>query len=229
MVPINDIFVERKSLIITSKKAEGEAFFSPLCERDYLTENDVKNFIRSILLAVDVLHKNKIIHGMLRPEFIFTKEDLSVCLSEYGLWKYLGNDYVNDSTICSKMYFAPEIIQNIGIGPGVDLWCVGVITYILLSGMPPFYGKSVESLTEGIIKADFDYPPEAWEDVSDAAIDFIDSLLIANPKQRMTVSQALNHDFMKNETHTILNNVPEQLSNMMNLYKSRQMATSGGA
>jgi calcium/calmodulin-dependent protein kinase I len=65
----------------------------------------------------------------------------------------------------------------------VDLWSVGVITYILLCGFPPFYGETVPELFEQIMSADYDYPEDYWNEVSDQAKSFIDALLVVSPKE----------------------------------------------
>ena len=98
---------------------------------------------------------------------------------------------------------------------------VGILTYLLLSGTPPFYGNSFELINEEIINGSFDYPEEnGWDCVSDAAIDFIDSLLVTSPKQRMNVEQALEHPFITQNIHTILPELPEKLESSLNLYRS---------
>ncbi len=98
----------------------------------------------------------------------------------------------------------------------VDLWSIGVITYILLCGFPPFYGETVPELFEQIMSADYDYPEDYWNEVSDQAKSFIDALLVVSPKeasdasflcfcflltscaQRMTAKQALQHPWLNN-------------------------------
>ncbi len=88
-------------------------------------------------------------------------------------------------------YVAPEVLAATGYDKEVDMWSIGVITYILLCGFPPFYGESVPELFEQIMSADYDYPEDYWNDVSPQAKAFIDALLVVDPKQRMTTKQVL--------------------------------------
>ena len=78
------------------------------------------------------------------------------------------------------------------------MWSIGVITYILLCGFPPFYGDTVPEIFEQIMSGTFDYPEEYWDSVSKEAKDFINNLLKTDPKQRLTAEAALNHPWLKN-------------------------------
>merc|ERR1711988_1100863 len=83
-----------------------------------------------------------------------------------------------------------------GYGPEVDLWSIGVITYILLCGFPPFYNESLPMLFEQIMKAEFDSPPDYWDEISDSAKNFINRLLVVDPAKRMSTKQALEHPWL---------------------------------
>jgi serine/threonine protein kinase len=94
-------------------------------------------------------------------------------------------------------YVAPEVLAATGYGPEVDLWSIGVITYILLCGFPPFYGEKVPDIFDKILAAQYDYPSEYWSHISTEATNFIDSLLQLNAAKRMTAKQALEHPWLK--------------------------------
>ncbi len=75
---------------------------------------------------------------------------------------------------------APEVLNATGYDKEVDMWSIGVITYILLCGFPPFFGDSMPVLFEQILQGRYDYPQDYWCDVSEDAIDFIDHLLVVD-------------------------------------------------
>lgn len=93
-------------------------------------------------------------------------------------------------------YVAPEVLNATGYDKEVDMWSVGVISYILLCGFPPFYGDTVPQLFEQILNGRFDYPEEYWCNVSDTAVDFINKLLVVDKEKRMTAAQALQHPWL---------------------------------
>jgi len=209
---------------ITTEVPNYSAFFQELYNREYITEENIRIVIKNLLLCIQYLHENGVIHGALRPEFIFIDDDLSVKISEYGLWKVIGSDFVSND-VCCKMYFAPEILQNTRFGKAIDMWNVGIISYLMLCGSPAFFGSNDDVITESIVCADFDYPTElGWDNISDNAIDFIDLLLVTNSKEkRMTVQEALEHPFITSQApHTVLSEVPERIEGTMNLYQQRK-------
>jgi len=218
LVNLKQAFVSDRVFVLTSEVASGDRFFRPLWGRDYITEADVSSLVRQMVEGLCYLHSNRIVHGMVRPEFVFLHpETLDLKLSEFGVWKVAGKDVFHDIE-CTIPYRAPELLENRGIGRSADMWCVGVLTYLLLCGTPPFYGNSIKAIEESIIKADFDYPDELWDCVSDDAIDFIDALLVGGTAKRMTSAEALEHPFLNSPPHTVLNDVPERLEGTMQFY-----------
>jgi serine/threonine protein kinase len=85
---------------------------------------------------------------------------------------------------------------------GRQLWSIGVITYILLCGFPPFYGEKVPDIFDKILAAQYDYPSEYWGHISTEATNFIDSLLQLNAAKRLTAKQALEHPWLKEDKAT---------------------------
>jgi serine/threonine protein kinase len=122
-------------------------------------------------------------------------DDTDVKISDFGLAKMLDESQLT-STLCgTPMYVAPEILRGRTnpYGPKVDIWAVGVITYILLAGYPPFFDNDLAKLYRQIIDVDYEFDDEYWADISDEATEFIDSLLVPDPEERPTAAEALKH------------------------------------
>jgi len=92
-------------------------------------------------------------------------------------------------------YVSPEVLEG-KYDKQCDMWAVGVIAYILLSGMPPFNGKNEIEVFNKIRCCDFEFPDKQWSEISDTAMDFISRLFEPTPSTRMTPSQALEHPWM---------------------------------
>lgn len=101
-------------------------------------------------------------------------------------------------------YMAPEIIKGENYGPAVDIWAVGVITYVMLAGFPPFDGENDVEVFASIMAVRYDYPSPEWDDIPKEAKDFIDKILKEFPEERMTAKEALSHSW-------IVKNVPEDM------------------
>jgi len=89
----------------------------------------------------------------------------------------------------SPAYAAPELFIAETYNEKVDIWSLGVILYLLLSGIPPFFGETVKELTDRIIAVEFDFEDSCWEKVSEAAKDTICHLLVKDPSKRYTAKQ----------------------------------------
>jgi serine/threonine protein kinase len=101
-------------------------------------------------------------------------------------------------------YVAPEILKNIPHDTQADMWSVGVIIYVLLVGYPPFMEEKQQDLFRKIRSGEFEFFHEDWEGISDEAIDLIKGLLVTDPKQRLTASQALASPWLQSNSDMLL-------------------------
>jgi len=104
------------------------------------------------------------------------------------------------------------------------MWSVGVITYILLCGFPPFYSESVPEVFEQLMKAEYDYPEEYWDEISAEAKDFIDHLLVVDVSTRLTAEQSLNHAWLKQSSkkkNTPLGKLQQKMNNWIHVRKEQ--------
>jgi calcium/calmodulin-dependent protein kinase I len=109
----------------------------------------------------------------------------------------LPNQESTASTTCGTPgYVAPEVLMQLPYGKECDFWSIGVVTFILLSGTPPFYEEDNFALFEQIKACKYDFEVETWANVSDEGKDFISKILVADPKARITCQQMLEHPWM---------------------------------
>ena len=97
------------------------------------------------------------------------------------------------------MYISPEILKKVDYGNKVDVWSSGVVTYVLLSGRPPFFGQNQDACYRSILDDKLSFEDdEIWNDVSDTAKDFLKKALQKNPDDRLSSQDALNHPWLSN-------------------------------
>jgi len=198
IIALIDIFETDSNLYLIMELVTGGELFDKIVEKGQYTERDAAGIVNKMLSAVEYLHNNNIAHRDLKPENLLLKagDDTGVMLSDFGLSKIVGENARLETACGTPYYVAPEVLSASGYDLEVDLWSVGVITYLLLCGFPPFYGESLPEVFEQIMKADFDYPDPYWTDISTEAKDLISKLLVVEPKNRLSAKQALQHPWI---------------------------------
>jgi len=192
-----------KNIFSSLFRVTGGELFDKIVEQGSYTERDAAILVSKMVSAIEYLHSLGIVHRDLKPENLLLKDENSlteVKIADFGLSKIVGtSSMARMMTACgTPSYVAPEVLLTIGYDKEVDLWSIGVITYILLCGFPPFYNETLHKLFEEIMQAQYDFPEEYWAHISDEAKDFVSKLLVANPMKRMTASQALKHPWLAN-------------------------------
>merc|ERR1712188_260449 len=199
IIALKEILEDDQTLYIVTELVTGGELFDKIVELGAYTEHDAAALVAKMVSAIDYLHKKNIVHRDLKPENLLLKSEDEVSeikLADFGLSKIVANKVMMQTACGTPGYVAPEVLQASPYDKEVDLWSIGVITYILLCGFPPFYNESLPLLFEQIMKADYDYPPDYWDEISDSAKNFIDRLLVVQPDERMTAEQALEHEWL---------------------------------
>nr|XP_025967531.1 calcium/calmodulin-dependent protein kinase type 1G isoform X2 [Dromaius novaehollandiae] len=180
----------------------GGELFDRILERGVYTEKDASVVIHQVLTAVKYLHENGIVHRDLKPEnllYLTPEENSKIMITDFGLSKMEQNGIM--STACGTPgYVAPEVLTQKPYSKAVDCWSIGVITYILLCGYPPFYEETESKLFEKIKEGYYEFESPFWDDISESAKDFIRHLLEKNPKTRFTCEEALRHPWINGNT-----------------------------
>ncbi|XP_029110104.1 calcium/calmodulin-dependent protein kinase type 1B [Scleropages formosus] len=198
IVSLVDTFDTPAKLYLVMTLATGGELLERIVERGSYTEKDASRVIRQVLGAVKYLHQLGIVHRDLKPENLLYEtpfEDSKIVISDFGLSK-MEEQGVFSTTCGTPAYAAPELLQQKTYDKKVDLWALGVISYILLCGYPPFYDENDTQLYRQIIKAQYEFDPPYWDDISESAKDFISHLLQKDPEKRFDCEQALQHSWI---------------------------------
>uniref|UniRef100_A0A4W3JC76 Calcium/calmodulin-dependent protein kinase Ia n=1 Tax=Callorhinchus milii TaxID=7868 RepID=A0A4W3JC76_CALMI len=200
--------------VCTCDRVAGGELFDRIVERGCYTERDASQLISQILHAVHYLHQLGIVHRDLKPENLLycgQEEDSPIMISDFGLSKLEDKGSVMSTACGTPGYVAPEVLAQKPYGKAVDCWSIGVISYILLCGYPPFYDDNDAKLFEQIVKAEYEFDSPYWDDISDSAKDFIQHLMDKEPQRRYTCDQALEHPWVAGDT-ALDKNIHESVS-----------------
>ncbi|XP_070825205.1 calcium/calmodulin-dependent protein kinase IGb [Chaetodon trifascialis] len=202
VVGMEDFYESRTHYYLIMELVSGGELFDRILDRGVYSEKDASTVIQQVLQAVSYLHQNGIVHRDLKPENILyysPDETSKIMISDFGLSKMVDNDIM--STACGTPgYVAPEVLAQKPYSKAVDCWSIGVITYILLCGYPPFYEESETRLFSKIMKAQYEFDSPFWDDISESAKDFIRNMMQKNPSMRYTTDLALRHPWIIGKT-----------------------------
>ncbi|XP_075898095.1 calcium/calmodulin-dependent protein kinase type 1D-like isoform X2 [Nelusetta ayraudi] len=202
VVGMEDFYESRTHYYLLMQLVSGGELFDRILDRGVYSEKDASCVIQQVLEAVCYLHQNSIVHRDLKPENILyysQDENSKIMISDFGLSKMVDNDIM--STACGTPgYVAPEVLAQKPYSKAVDCWSIGVITYILLCGYPPFYEESESKLFSKIMKAQYEFDSPFWDNISESAKDFIRNMMQKNPSMRYTPELALRHPWIIGKT-----------------------------
>ncbi|XP_036439788.1 myosin light chain kinase 3 [Colossoma macropomum] len=201
LIQLYDAFESRTNLTLIMEYVEGGELFDRIVDEHYqLTELDAIVFTRQICEGVQYLHQQYILHLDLKPENILCVNNTGnqIKIIDFGLArKYRPREKlkVNFGT---PEFLAPEVVNYDFVSFPTDMWSVGVITYMLLSGLSPFLGESDTETMNNILHANWDFDAEAFENVSEEAKDFISRLLVPAKCSRLSASGCMKHSWLNN-------------------------------
>jgi len=202
VINMKEIFETRKKLYLIMDVLDGGELFDRIVESGSFSEKDASNLSKNILGAIEYLHGLFIVHRDLKPEnLLYTDRtpNAEIKIADFGLSKFAYEGERLHTACGTPGYVAPEVLMLEGYGNKVDLWSVGVISYILLCGFPPFYADDDEEMFELIKGGDYDLPSPYWDNISDSAKELVTGLLEKNPKKRFSAKQALEHPWIKGD------------------------------
>nr|CAD7199155.1 unnamed protein product [Timema douglasi] len=188
----------REIVMIMEYISGGELFERVVADDFTLTEKDCILFMSQICEGVEYMHENYVVHLDLKPENImcYTRTSHQIKLIDFGLAQKLDPSTPVRVLFGTPEFIPPEIINYEPIGVESDMWSVGVVCYVLLSGLSPFMGDNDAETFANITRADYDFDDEAFDAISQEAKDFIRALLIKGKEERLTASECLQHAWL---------------------------------
>eukprot|EP00062_Callorhinchus_milii_P008865 gi/632951994/ref/XP_007891602.1/ PREDICTED: serine/threonine-protein kinase D1 isoform X2 [Callorhinchus milii] len=199
VVNLECMFETPERVFVVMEKLHGDMLEMILSsEKGRLPERITKFLITQILVALRHLHFKNIVHCDLKPENVLlaSADPLpQVKLCDFGFARIIGEKSFRRSVVGTPAYLAPEVLRNKGYNRSLDMWSVGVIVYVSLSGTFPF--NEDEDIHDQIQNAAFMYPPNPWKETSHEAIDLINNLLQVKMRKRYSVDKTLSHPWLQ--------------------------------
>ena len=164
-----------------------------LNKKKQLATKVVASIIKDVISATYFLHNMNppIIHRDIKPENVLLNDGIVAKLTDFGWSNYIEEEKERKTVCGTPIYLAPEIIKEKGHDEKVDIWCIGVLLFELMTGSIPFQGKDIESLKNNILHLKITWPKEMNKD----AKDLISKILKLDPSERITLEEMLEHPF----------------------------------
>uniref|UniRef100_A0A8C9TD67 Serine/threonine-protein kinase n=1 Tax=Scleropages formosus TaxID=113540 RepID=A0A8C9TD67_SCLFO len=195
IVNLECMFETPERVFVVMEKLHGDMLEMILSsEKSKLPERITKFLVTQILVALRHLHFKNIVHCDLKPENVLlasAEPFPQVKLCDFGFARIIGEKSFRRSVVGTPAYLAPEVLRSKGYNRSLDMWSVGVIVYVSLSGTFPF--NEDEDINDQIQNAAFMYPPTPWKEISAEATDLINNLLQVKMRKRYSVDKSLSH------------------------------------
>lgn len=209
IVSLHYVFETRHNYLLIMDIVRGGELFDKISTIDHYSESMAAGILLSILHGLQYLHANLIVHRDIKPEnLLLSSADINetrVQIADFGIAARLSSPTaLLQDIVGTPGYVAPEVLMlkhhneppHPGYGRAVDMWSVGVILYILLSGGPPFAHHDEDESFRRTLAGRYELPPEEWASISGAAKDLLAGLLSMDPATRLTADAALAHPWL---------------------------------
>ncbi|CAJ1964547.1 unnamed protein product [Sphenostylis stenocarpa] len=201
IVVLKGAYEDKQSVHLVMELCAGGELFDRIIAKGHYTERAAASLLRTIVQIVHTFHSMGVIHRDLKPEnFLLLNKDESAPLkaTDFGLSVFFKEGETFKDIVGSAYYIAPEVLKR-KYGPEVDIWSVGVMLYILLCGVPPFWAESEHGIFNAILRGHVDFTSDPWPSISPSAKDLVRNMLNSDPQKRLTAYQVLNHPWIKED------------------------------
>uniref|UniRef100_A0A1B6LTY6 Protein kinase domain-containing protein n=1 Tax=Graphocephala atropunctata TaxID=36148 RepID=A0A1B6LTY6_9HEMI len=208
IIQLYDAYESSNVMCVIQELIEGGELFDRVIGDDFiLTEKSCTVFVRQICEGVAFMHSKNVLHLDLKPENILcmTRTGNRIKIIDFGLARQYDPSKKLQVLFGTPEFVAPEVVNFDAIGFGTDMWSVGVICYVLLSGLSPFMGETDVETMANVTIAQYDFDDEAFDDISEDAKDFIRKLLVKTREKRMNPPQTLKHTWLVKASDVTLN------------------------
>jgi len=231
IVRILDTYEDDEYVYIVQELCEGGDLFDHLIAKGRYSERDSADLCRAMLMAVEHCHKSGVMHRDLKPDnFLFSFEepnskDALLKTADFGL-SCFHTPGTRESQPCgTPTYIAPEVIRK-DYDEKADIWSVGVILYIMLSGKMPFYGRTDTDCLRSTLSGRYSFRHRNWETVSDEAKEIVAAMLRYNPRDRPSATELLEYSWIRGNASTkpLVQSVMDNMKQFSNMNKLKKRA-----
>ncbi|VAI22925.1 unnamed protein product [Triticum turgidum subsp. durum] len=199
VISIRGAYEDAVAVHLVMELCAGGELFDRIVQKGHYTERKAAELARVIVGVVEVCHSMGVMHRDLKPEnflFVDQTEEAALKTIDFGLSVFFRPGQIFTDVVGSPYYVAPEVLKK-KYGPEADVWSAGVIIYILLCGVPPFWAENEQGIFEEVLHGKLDFESDPWPSISEGAKDLVRRMLLRDPKKRLTAHEVLRHPWVQ--------------------------------
>ncbi|XP_076922948.1 calcium-dependent protein kinase 19-like [Bidens hawaiensis] len=201
IVEFKGAYEDKQSVHLVMEVCEGGELFDQIIAKGHYSERAAAAICRSIVNVVHVCHFMGVMHRDLKPENFLLSDSSEKALlkaTDFGLSVFIQEGKSYRDVVGSAYYVAPEVLKR-KYGKEIDIWSAGVMLYILLSGVPPFWAETEKGIFDAVLEGYIDFESDPWPSISPSAKNLVRRMLTQDPKKRITSAQVLEHPWIRED------------------------------
>jgi len=227
IVVLYQFLPEKRYYILVQELMAGGELFDRISSKIVYSEKDARDVVILLLQAIAYCHSQGVVHRDLKPEnllLISPDDDHSLKIADFGLAIKLAPGETTSDASGTPQYVAPQLLRGQEYGVEADMWSIGVITYILLGGYPPFSEENDEELFRKIKAGKYHFHEKYWNHISQEAKDIIAKMLTVDKNDRITAKNALRHPWLRSSDDVLgATDLRENLAEMQKFNAKRRL------
>ncbi|WOK94194.1 calcium-dependent protein kinase 10-like [Canna indica] len=199
VISIKGAYEDAVAVHVVMELCVGGELFDRIIQKGHYTERKAAELAKVITGVVEACHSMGVMHRDLKPEnflFVNQEEDAPLKTIDFGLSVFFRPGEIFTDVVGSPYYVAPEVL-NKSYGPEADVWSIGIIIYILLVGVPPFWAESEQDIFDEVLNGTLNLHSDPWPSISVSAKDLVRKILVRDPKKRLTAHEVLCHPWVQ--------------------------------
>ncbi|CAD8135936.1 unnamed protein product [Paramecium pentaurelia] len=228
ILKLYEFYQDEKNYYIIIELCTGGELFDKIIEKGSFSEKEASYIMKQIMSAILYAHNQNIVHRDLKPENVLlditSQGNYNVKVVDWGTAKIFSPNQQINEKFGTLYYMAPEVLRR-NYNEKCDIWSCGVILYILLSGTPPFNGRTDAEIQKSILNGKYSLEGEVWDIVSQQAKDLVTKMLQYDVQKRMNAKQVLEHNWFQQQHQEKLDKqvVQGRLKNLMNFRAEQKL------
>ncbi|KAL7124088.1 hypothetical protein ABFS83_14G025600 [Erythranthe nasuta] len=194
VLSIFDVYEDDDFLHFVLEFCGSGDLFERITARPVFGESEARRIMVPLMEAIAHCHRLGVAHRDIKPDNILFNSYNQLKLVDFGSAECFGNGGLMSGIVGTPYYIAPEVVSGRPYDEKIDVWSAGVILYIMLAGIPPFYGESAKEIFEAVLRANLRFPRSIFASVSSEAKDLLRRMLSKDVSRRFSADQVLSAD-----------------------------------